>query len=39
MNDLELVQSYTKGDKRTWDEFVEKYSRLIYKHDFVKNQL
>ena len=32
MNDLELVQSYTKGDKRTWDEFVEKYSRLIYKY-------
>lgn len=30
MNDLELVQSCIKGDKNSWGQFVDKYSRLIY---------
>ncbi len=30
MDDLEFVQRCVKGDKRAWDEFVNKYSRLIY---------
>ena len=30
MNDLEFVRQCAKGDKRSWDTFVEKYSRLIY---------
>lgn len=32
MNDLEFLQRCVKGDKRAWDEFVEKYSRLIYNY-------
>jgi RNA polymerase sigma factor (sigma-70 family) len=32
MNDLEFAQSCVKGDTRTWDEFIEKYSRLIYHY-------
>jgi RNA polymerase sigma factor (sigma-70 family) len=32
MNDLEFVQRCIKGDKLAWDEFVEKYSRLIYNY-------
>jgi RNA polymerase sigma-70 factor (ECF subfamily) len=32
MDDLEFVQRCVKGDKRAWDEFVEKYSRLIYNY-------
>lgn len=32
MNDLEFVQRCTQGDKTAWDEFVDKYSRLIYKY-------
>lgn len=32
MNDLEFVQRCVKGDKRSWGEFVEKYSRLIYNY-------
>lgn len=32
MDDLEFVQTLVKGDKRTWDEFVDKYSRLIYNY-------
>ena len=30
MDDLEFVQKCIKGDKASWDAFVEKYSRLIY---------
>lgn len=32
MDDLEFVQRCVKGDKLAWDEFVEKYSRLIYHY-------
>lgn len=32
MNDLEFVQKCVKGDKRAWNEFVEKYSSLIYNY-------
>lgn len=32
MDDLEFVQSCVKGDKLAWDEFVNKYSRLIYNY-------
>jgi len=32
MDDLEFVRSCAKGDKRSWDEFVDKYSRLIYNY-------
>ncbi|MBM3244986.1 MAG: sigma-70 family RNA polymerase sigma factor [Candidatus Omnitrophica bacterium] len=32
MDDLEFVQKCTKGDKLAWDEFVERYSRLIYSY-------
>mgnify|MGYP001595754270 CR=1 FL=1 len=32
MNDLEFVRKCVKGDKRTWNEFVEKYSSLIYNY-------
>ena len=32
MNDLEFVQRCVKGDKQAWNEFVEKYSRLIYNY-------
>jgi RNA polymerase sigma factor (sigma-70 family) len=32
MNDLEFVQRCVRGDKLAWDEFVERYSRLIYNY-------
>jgi RNA polymerase sigma-70 factor (ECF subfamily) len=32
MDDLEFVQRCINGDKPAWDQFVEKYSRLIYKY-------
>ncbi len=32
MTDLEFVQRCVQGDKPAWDEFVDKYSRLIYKY-------
>ncbi len=32
MDDLELVQRCVSRDKNAWNEFVEKYSRLIYKY-------
>lgn len=32
MNDLDFVQKCIKGDKRSWDQFVDKYSRLIYNY-------
>jgi len=32
MNDLEFTSRCVKGDKRSWDEFVDKYSRLIYSY-------
>ena len=32
MTDLEFVQSCVKGDKLAWDEFINKYSRLIYNY-------
>ncbi|MDD5237860.1 MAG: RNA polymerase sigma factor [Candidatus Omnitrophica bacterium] len=32
MDDLEFVQRCVKGDKQSWDEFVEKYSRLLYNY-------
>ncbi|MFH1269683.1 MAG: sigma-70 family RNA polymerase sigma factor [Candidatus Omnitrophota bacterium] len=32
MDDLEFVRRCVKGDKRAWDEFVEKYSSLIYNY-------
>ncbi len=32
MNDLEFVRRCVKGDKQAWDEFVEKYSSLIYNY-------
>jgi RNA polymerase sigma factor (sigma-70 family) len=32
MTDLEFVQKCVKGDKLVWDEFVDKYSRLIYNY-------
>jgi RNA polymerase sigma-70 factor (ECF subfamily) len=32
MDDLEFVQRCVKGDKQAWDEFVEKYSSLIYNY-------
>lgn len=30
MDDLEFVQRCVKGDKPAWDDFVNRYSRLIY---------
>ena len=30
MNDLEFIQKCAKGDKQSWDQFIDKYSRLIY---------
>lgn len=30
MTDLEFVRRCAQGDKPAWDEFVERYSRLIY---------
>lgn len=32
MNDLEFVQRCVKGDRLAWDEFLDKYSRLIYNY-------
>ncbi len=32
MGDLEFVQKCVKGDASAWDEFVERYSRLIYNY-------
>jgi len=32
MDDLGFVQKCVKGDKRAWDEFIDKYSRLIYNY-------
>jgi len=32
MTDLEFVQQCVSGDKRAWDEFVDKYSKLIYNY-------
>ena len=32
MDDLEFVRRCVKGDKRAWNEFVERYSSLIYNY-------
>jgi len=32
MDDLGFVQRCVKGDKPAWDEFLRKYSRLIYNY-------
>ncbi len=32
MDDLEFVRKCVSGDRRAWDEFVDKYSRLIYNY-------
>jgi len=32
MGDLEFVRKCVKGDKQAWDEFIEKYSSLIYNY-------
>ena len=32
MDDLEFVRSCVRGDKQSWDKFVDKYSRLIYNY-------
>jgi RNA polymerase sigma factor (sigma-70 family) len=32
MTDLEFVQRCVKGERLAWDEFIEKYSRLIYNY-------
>lgn len=32
MNDLGFVRRCIEGDKQAWDEFVEKYSSLIYNY-------
>jgi RNA polymerase sigma factor (sigma-70 family) len=32
MNDLEFAQRCVKGDKQAWDEFLNRYSRLIYNY-------
>ncbi|MBU4345963.1 MAG: RNA polymerase sigma factor [Candidatus Omnitrophica bacterium] len=32
MTDLEFVQRCVKADKPAWDEFVDRYSRLIYNY-------
>jgi len=32
MGDLEFAQRCVKGDKSAWDEFVERYSRLVYNY-------
>ena len=32
MDDLEFVQSCIRQDKGAWDEFLRKYSRLIYNY-------
>jgi len=30
MDDFELIQGCISGDKKAWDDFVDRYSRLIY---------
>jgi len=32
MDDLEFVQGCLKGDKQSWNEFLLRYSRLIYNY-------
>lgn len=32
MDDLEFIHSCVKGDRQSWDKFVDKYSRLIYNY-------
>ncbi|MFH1198585.1 MAG: sigma-70 family RNA polymerase sigma factor [Candidatus Omnitrophota bacterium] len=32
MDDLEFVQQCAKGDKQAWDDFVDRYSKLIYSY-------
>ena len=32
MSDLEFVQGCVKGDKQSWNEFLARYSRLIYHY-------
>ncbi len=32
MNDLDFVQKCVNGDSQSWDEFITRYSRLIYKY-------
>jgi RNA polymerase sigma-70 factor (ECF subfamily) len=32
MDDLGFVQSCVNGDKKSWDEFVDRYSRLVYNY-------
>jgi len=32
MTDLEFAARCVQGDKQAWDDFVEKYSRLIYTY-------
>ena len=32
MDDLEFVQGCLKGDKQFWNEFLSRYSRLIYNY-------
>ncbi|MFA6217660.1 MAG: RNA polymerase sigma factor [Candidatus Omnitrophota bacterium] len=32
MKDLNFVQKCIDGDKQAWDEFISKYSRLIYNY-------
>lgn len=32
MDDLEFVQRCVNGDKKSWDEFIDRYSRLVYNY-------
>lgn len=32
MDDLRFVQACVKGDKQSWNEFLSRYSRLIYNY-------
>ncbi|MDD5155488.1 MAG: RNA polymerase sigma factor [Candidatus Omnitrophica bacterium] len=32
MDDLEFVQRCVNGDKQSWDEFIDRYSRLVYNY-------
>lgn len=32
MEDLEFIRKCIKGDRQLWDEFVDRYSRLIYNY-------
>lgn len=32
MDDLEFLRRCAKGDKRAWEEFFQRYSRLIYNY-------